>query len=232
MRYARNRNIFAYTFTPRTITGCWLSSPPNSTSIHVLAYHRKTIDHLELEHAYIFNPTRIAALTASWYRATKQTMPIGYALVGPAIQEKITPLATAHPTFNQLPIAHSPHMQWEYTYLYSYDQAHYFYLCGIQKTLLFQYQLLSINTQLPLQILTTQSMALLNAYRLLFGTAFRPSQLALALTKCKQNIEQLFSRDDLARLLTFPSQAHPMPRDTIPLLVSCGLFAEQFHEQN
>jgi hypothetical protein len=80
--------------------------------------------------------------------------------------------------------------------------------------------------QLPLHIITTHGMALLTTYRLLFGTTFRPSQLAIALTKCKQSIEQLFSRDDVARLLTFPSSFSPTTKDIIPLLVSCGIFAE------
>jgi hypothetical protein len=92
--------MFAYTFTPRTITGCWLSSSPEHTKIRVLAYHTKTIDHLELEYGYIFNPTRIASLLASWYHATKQTMPIGYALLNPSIQEKIIPCTNAHPTID------------------------------------------------------------------------------------------------------------------------------------
>ncbi len=227
MRFIRSRNLFAYTFTPRTITGCWLSSSPGSTSFKVHSYHKKTIDHLELEHLYIFNPTRIAALITSWYHAAKQTMPIACTLVGPSVQEQIIPLATAHPTDDQLPIILAPHLQWEYTYLYSYDMAHYFYLCGITKPLLFQYQLLGITTQLPFRTITAQGLALLTAYRFIFGAAFRPAQLATALTKCDTNIEQLFTRDDLERLCILPSPIDYTQTDAIPLLASCGLFAHE-----
>ena len=227
MRFIRSRNLFAYTFTPRTITGCWLSSSPGTTSFKVHSYHKKTIDHLELEHLYIFNPTRIAPLLTSWYHATKQTMPIACALVGPSVQEQIIPLTTAHPTPDQLPIIIAPHLQWEYTYLYSYDMAHYFYLCGITKPLLFQYQLLGITTQLPFTTITTQGLALLTAYRFIFGTAFRPAQLAMALTKCDTSIEQLFSRDDLERLCILSPHIDATERDAIPLLTSCGLFANE-----
>ncbi len=226
MRFIRSRNIFAYTFTPRTITGCWLSSSPATFSFKVESYHTQTIDHLELEHGYIFNPTRLIPLLTSWYTATKKSMPIACALVGPSIQEKIIPLPTAHPTPDQLPIIHAPHLQWEYTYLYSYDAAHYFYLCCLKKTLLFQYQLLGIRAQLPLHTITTQGIALLTAYRFIFGAAFRPAQLAMSLTKCNR-LEQLFSRDDLDRLCTITSPLSITTVDTIPLLVSCGLFANE-----
>jgi hypothetical protein len=227
MRQPQNHNVFAYIFTPRIITGCWLSLHRENNRIQLRSYHKKIIDHLELEHLYIFNPTRIGSLIASWYHATKQKMPIAYALAGPSIYEKIVPTTTAHPTPNQLPISPALHLQWEHAYLYSYDSAHYFYLCGIQKTLLFQYQLLAIRMQLPLHSITTQGMALLDIYRYLFGSTYRPAQLAMALTKCNNNIEQLFSRDDLARLLMLPAQYNLSPSDIIPLLTACGLFVAE-----
>lgn len=223
MRLTRSRNIFACIFTPRTITGCWLSLSSTSTPFKVHTYHSKVIDHLELEYLYVFNPTRIGPMLARWYHATKQTMPVICALVGPSIQEHIMPLTAINPTHDQLPINHAPHLHWEYTYLYSYDNAHYFYFCGITKPLLFQYQLLGITSQLPIHSITTQGLALLMAYRFIFRTAFRPAQLAIALAQCNTSIEQLFSRDDLGRLCTLPSSMNNA--DIIPLLAACGLFA-------
>ncbi len=105
--------------------------------------------------------------------------------------------------------------------------AHYFYICSITKPLLFQYQLLGITTQLPLQTITTQGLALLRAYRFIFGSAFRPAQLAMALTTCDTTIEQLLSRDDLGRLCILPSAQSISDADIIPLLTSCGLFANE-----
>lgn len=226
MWFIRTRNLFAYTFTPRTITGCWLSSSPLQTQFKIHTYTKKLIDHLELEHMYIFNPTKVAPLLARLYQTTKKNMPIACTLEGPSVHEEIISVATAHPTPDQLPIQIAPHLQWQYTYLYSYDMAHYFYVCSLLKPLLFQYQLVGIRAQLPLHTVTTQSIALLQAYRCIFGSAFRPAQLAIALSQCDSNIEQLFSRDDLGRLCTIDASLHITDADTIPLLAACGLFAQ------
>jgi hypothetical protein len=232
MRLTKPRNLFTYVFTPHTITGCWLSSSSTTAPLQLHSLYRTTITQLELEHLLVFNPTRIAALISSWYQATDHQMPIVCALSGPLVDEQIIPLPTAHPTSNQLPITHTPHLQWRYTYLYSYDVAHYFYICGITTPLLFQYQLLGITAQLPLQSITSCGIALLRAYRLLFGTAFRPAQLAIAFMQRKHHIEQLFSRDDLARLLHIPSSISIIPSDVIPLITCCGLFAERYYESS
>lgn len=209
------------------VTGCWISSSPLQTQFKIHTYHTKLFDHLELEHLYIFNPTKLTNLFASWYHATKKSIPVACALIGPSIDEQIIAVATAHPTPDQLPLQAAAHIEWQYTYLYSYDMAHYFYLCSMTKPLLFQYQLMSIRAQIPLQTITTQTVALLNAYRAIFGAAFRPAQLAVALATCDTTIEQLFSRDDLGRLCALDSSIPLTEADSIPLLASCGLFASE-----
>ncbi len=227
MRHTQTRNIFACIFTPRAITGGWLSAASNDVQIHLKTYHKRTLDNLELEHSYIFNPTRIAPIISSWYAATKRTMPVVCAVLGPSIAEQILPLSQAHPTIDNFPISHGPHTQWDYSYLYSHDNFHYFYMCSIAKPLLFQYQLLSITTQLPIESITTEGMALLSLYAALFGDAFRPSQLATSLSHCKNSIEQLFSQDDLERVLAIPSTFSITESDTLPLLIACGLFVQE-----
>ncbi len=151
-------------------------------------------------------------------------MPVLCALIGPSIREQIISLPTAHPRIEQLPISHAPHMQWYYNYLYPRDHSHFFYVCGIKKTLLLQYQLLAINNGFDTQLVTTERNALLTLYRSLFGSAFRHSHLGVDMSHRNNIVEHLFSRDDLARILSISPNHDISAHDTIPLLTSCGLF--------
>lgn len=226
MRHNRTRNLFTIIFTPHTLIGCWLSAHPSDTRLHLRSFHKITCDHLELEHLYIFNPSRIQPILSSWYCATNRAMPVAYALLGPSLQEKIVSVSNSNPSPEQLSVTHSLHQSLQYSYLYSYQNLHYFYLCTLPRPLLLQYQLLSINAGLPVAMITTQSFALLTAYRSLFGVAYRPSQLAMALTQCN-SIDQLFFRDDLTRLLSIPAEYTFAMNDYLTLVTSCGLFLQE-----
>lgn len=224
MNHIKSRDIFIYTITPRFITGCILSKKEGSTSFTLHTYHKKIVDYLALEHLYIFNPTYVRTILLSWYPKSNHKLPVACGLLGPSLHEEITPFATMTPLAMDDPYTNPLHMHREYSYLYSYENLHYFYRCAIEQTILFQYKLLSITARLPFHIITTQNIALLSVYRALFGATYRSAQLALALTRCNNSIEDLFSSDDLARLLSIPSSITLSDEDIRPLLVSCGLF--------
>lgn len=224
MRRSRH-NALAILCSPRVIIGASLSQKPSSPQLQLHALFHKKLDHLELEQLTLFNPTAIGALIASWQ--TQSNAPLLCALHGPGLQEQMIFLHTPHPDKGQLPVSHAPHWQWHHTYLYSVDHQHCFYLCGIKKSILFQYQLMAINHNLPLSLLTTERMALLHCYKQLCGTTFRSSQLANDMTTYHNRVERLFFKDDLARILQIPSQI-TIPDDLIlPLLTLCGLFNAQ-----
>ncbi len=223
----QEHNAFVVTVNPRIITCSILCQKPSST-ISLQSHHTLVLDNLELEKLFIFNPTKLASHIRNYYRSySVKTMPVFFALNGPSLYVKIISVTKAHPNIEHFNLSHAPHWMWDYSYLYSYDHRHYFYVCGIKKSLLLQYQLLSINAQLPLRSITTEHMALLQLYRHIFGSAFRHSQLGTALSECNNNIEQLFSKDDLSRVLSIPGGQDITNDDYVPLLTACGLFVSQ-----
>lgn len=222
MRHQLHNSIFALLFSPHTLIGCLLSRTAQKNRLKLHGFHRAPINHLELEHGTVFNPTRIASIISSWYPSTKIPIPVACTLAGPSITEQIMPMPSAHPTIEQFPLSHGPGRKWDFTYLYSLDNYHYFYVSSMLKATLFQYQLLSITTQLPLRTISTNGMALLSLYEHMAGTTYRPSQLAESLGRCR-TIDHLFSHDDLERLVEIPAANPIEDRDVLPLLVACGL---------
>ena len=99
----------AYTIllSPRFIIGAWLERKESSGAIRLVSMHHKKLRHLELERLILFNPTAIGKLIKTWYRNCHQEMPLLFALHGPAIEEHVVSLHSAHPTLSQLPIAHA-----------------------------------------------------------------------------------------------------------------------------
>ncbi len=222
-----NYEAYIVLFSPRSITGVWLESKQSTGTIRLVSMHHKKLQHLELERLTIFNPTAIGTLIKTWYKNCHQAMPLLFALHGPAIEEHVVALHTAHPTPSQFPISHAPHWHWKHTYLYSLDHRHCFYVCGIKKSILFQYQLMAIEQHLPLSLLTTERMALTHCYRSIFGAAYRPAHLAQSMSMHNNRIEQVFFKEDLSRILKLPADMQLNDSLRLPLLTACGLFVMQ-----
>jgi hypothetical protein len=222
-----SHEAFSVIFSPRAITGAFITQNQHNGTLRLRSLHHHRFSNLELERLTLFNPTVVGSLITQWYKESSTTAPLFFALHGPALEEHMLLLHTAHPTNAQFPISHAPHMHWKHTYLYSLDHQHCFYLCGIPKPLLFQYQLMAITHELPLSILTTERMALAHCYRAMNGTAYRSAQLAQALQMHNNRIEQLFFKEDLSRLLLVPTDITITDDARLALLTACGLFAMQ-----
>ncbi len=219
----------AYTviFSPRSITGAWIRRNQATNDLSLLSIEHKRLQHLELERLTLFNPTAIGSLIQTWYQKCNATVPLLFALHGPTTEEHILSLHTAHPNPSHFPVSHAPHLQWKHTYLYSLDHHHIFYLCGIPKPILFQYQLMAIEHHFPLTILTTERMALTHCYRHMYGTAYRRAQLAQSMDTHNNRIERLFFKEDLSRILKLPPDMQLKDNQRLPLLTACGLFVMQ-----
>ena len=224
----KQHSTFVITITPRTITYSHLSRSTNEPIIQLQSHNTEIFDTLELEKLIVFNPTIITNQIQNQYRAVaNQSIPVLIALNGPSLFAKIISSSKAHPSLDQLNLPHTPHMQWAHRYLYSHDHRHYFYVCGLPQQILLQFQLVSITAQLPLRLISTEHMALLHLYRYLSGAAFRHSELGAALAKRNNNIEQLFSPDDLTRVLSIPTSQAAANENPIPLLTARGLFISE-----
>ncbi len=151
------------------------------------------------------------------------------ALSAPLIHEQLLRLSTASPSTDEVAIPALKKMLWDYRYLHTLDDGQsLFYLCGISRPALFSQQLLSQKTKLHLMNLTSSYMALIQAYRTLFGHAFRRSQLALDLITHNYALEKSIANDSIARLLKIDPALNLDMRDhKISLLTMIGLFNQE-----
>ena len=118
-------------------------------------------------------------------------------------------------------------MIWDYRYLHMLDDGKYlFYVSGIKYADLFSYQLIAHALELNLLSITSAYMALLHAYRALFGPAYRESQLALDIIKTHYKIKgRSLSADSIARLIHIhPNITIDVDKEKVSLLTMIGLY--------
>jgi hypothetical protein len=125
------------------------------------------------------------------------------AIEAPLIHEQLIRLPHASPGPADFKTPLLKKMVWDYRYLHALEDngQHLFYVCGIQRPTLFAYQLLAHTSNLHLASMTSSYMALLQAYRAIFGPSFRSSQLALDMIKHHYQLQNVLSADSIARLL-------------------------------
>lgn len=154
---------------------------------------------------------------------------LAIALSSPLIHEQLVRLSTASPTVQELAHPALQKMFWDYRYLHTLDDGQsLFYLCGISRPALFTHQLLAQKSQLHLVNITSGYMAIVQAYRMLFGTAFRRSQLAIDLMAHNYALEKSISADSIARLLKIsPVLDLDSTEDKVSLLTMIGLFNQE-----
>ncbi len=232
-----NKNeLVTITINPHRLICSWIRPSKKHAPLELKAYQEFPLPNLELEKLVIFNPTRIKKHINSFLASNKLlNARIACTLAGPSINERLVTCARAHPDKKEIIKSQKQHWHWEYCYLYPHDNGKFvFYRCGIPRPLLFQYQLLATTTGFNLSKITTERMALFTLYRHLWGTAFRPSQFALHMAQHNNMIEQLFSPDTLARVLSIDMHSIPMDDALLPLLTACGLYISerQFHERH
>ena len=158
---------------------------------------------------------------------------LGIAITAPYIHEQLVRLSHATPSVKDFACPTLSKMLWDYRYLHALDDnQHLFYVCGITRPTVFTYQLLSYKTKLNLTRLTSSYMALLYAYRTLFGPAFRQSQMALDMVRTDYQIENALSLDSIARLLHIPAHVSiDLSHEKIPLLTIIGLYNQERNSQ-
>jgi hypothetical protein len=124
----------------------------------------------------------------------------------PFIYEELVRLSSANGSWNdfQTPALHS--LLWDFRYLHPLINGdHLFYVCGISRPTLFSYQLLATQNKLHIVTISSWYNTLMQAYRMLFGPAFRISQLAIDMERTEYRLEESLRIDSIARLLHIPA---------------------------
>lgn len=224
LMHAPKNNALTLLCSPSSIFACHISSHANK-QINIENITHVQFNYLELERLIVFNPTRISHIINE-LRAlfNLKKAPIFLALYGPTIKDECISVTDANPALTQFPISHAPHWQWDYCYLYPYDHSYCFYLCGIPREIILQFQLMALQNNWNLSYISSERMVLLQLYKYMYAYAYRPSQLGIHMQQKNNNINLLFTPDDLARVAHIDKSIEIKDTYIGPLLSSCGLF--------
>ena len=204
---ALEHKLVSIDFSPEALVCSWIEKTNNGTAALTLrAYKRFPLINLELEKLILFNPTVIKEHICSFLEEHNLTDAfIAFILHGPTIVEQFVAMPTSTPHYVDFGIANNARsVLWEYRYLYPNDHGQFvFYVYTAPRSLILQYQLLAVAARCNLITMTTRTMMLLSAYKNIFGAVFRRSQLAVDMTRCNNNIEDIITIDTLNRMVNF-----------------------------
>lgn len=220
--------LVTITFHPQRLTCSWIESTGKRAPLSLRAYKQYPFTNLELEHLVVYNPTRIKQHIVEFLHTYKLTNAcIIFGLCGSGIKEKFITVSSAQPSRDNFNIPHTKQIYWDCCYLYPNDTGQFvFYVFTLPHYLLFQYKLLAIHSSLNLIKIAPVRMALFQAYKFLYGQAFRQGQLAKDMIRYHQRIEHVFTPDIINRIIAIPhavDKHHELPY----ILEACGLFVSE-----
>lgn len=192
-------NVVAIIITPNSIHCGWITT------------YKKNYLYLS---AYEMHPIECNIIPAIRHRITqfveKHRLQHSFcvvALSAPLMYEELVRLSKASPILIDFSNKSLFQLLWDYHYLHGLDDGnHLFYVRGIKKSVLFEYELLAKQADLLLTAVTSQYAAQLNAYARVYGPAFRQSQRTLDLIKYEYKIAQSLKKETLAHLLKIDTQ--------------------------
>lgn len=149
------------------------------------------------------------------------------ALQAPLIHEDLVKLSTASPSpadFSHTPVAS---LIWDYTYLHGLDDGtHMFYVRGIKKSVLLEYELIARHANLILTTLTSAYAAQLTAYTRVHGKSFRQTQRAVDLIKHNYQIAHSLPATRMEQLLSINNT---LDADRIDINTKATLIGMYYH---
>lgn len=215
--------LVSISFSSDAIICSWIQKTKTASAPLILrAYQHYSLHNLECVRLIPFNFIEIKKHIHFFLsRYGLQNAFIVFCLDGIAEKYVTLPTSTPHRTDFDMPKNNS--IQWEYRYLYSdHDGQHIFYVYTVPQSLILQYKLLAIALQCNLIGITTKTAALLDAYKHIFGTAFRKSQLAVDMMRHDNDIRALITDDAVRRMVSFSSDVIKGEYSTIA--AACGMF--------
>jgi len=223
------QELCTISFSPDSIACSWIQKTNNGLApLELRAYQRYQLDNLELVHGTIFSPTVVAQyVNAFLHEQNRKNSFVVLSVEGSAIDEQFIALPTSTPHSTDFNIVYSSNSVWGYRYLYPNDAGQFvFYVYSVPRSLVLQYQLLAIKVGCNFIAITTKNMALLSAYKHLFGAAFRRSQLAVDMMHCNNTIDELISSEILKRIIKVPIEV-AVHSERSYIATACGLFFDE-----
>lgn len=222
------RELCTISLSADSIACSWVQKTDKGRApLFVHAYQRHNFDVAEFERNVLFNPTVIKRQIVSFLREyNKNNAFVTMSLDGVAVIERFVALSSSTAHLADFSFAQSSNNVWGYRYLYPNDHGQFiFYVYSVPRSLILQCQLIVSSVSCNLITLTTKNMALFNAYKYLFGAAFRTSQLAIDMIRHNNEMDKLIAVDVLKRIV----QTHQVDiaQERLYIAQACGLFCDE-----
>jgi len=191
---------------------------------HLKDYQKTELNDLQLEHLIVFNPSSIESFIDQFTKKHNLKKPYTFfCLKGPSLFESTVTTKTSTPEFEEFNLPDKKNIITHSMYLYpSQDGQCRFYIAGIKRELIFQFQLLALRSNLNLVRISPATLGMLQLYKKLKGTDFRHSQLGMDLEQNNLQFDQLVDQAHLDMLKN--SSTHAIENESGHILPALGLF--------
>lgn len=154
---------------------------------------------------------------------------LSISVASPGVYEELVSLSTANATAHDFQNITLNTLLWDYRYLHPLSNGeHLFYVCGISRPALFSYQLLATENQLHIAAISSWYNTLMQAYKTIFGPAFRTSQLAIDMEHTGYHLEKHLHADSISRLLKInPTVTIDREKEKKSLISMIGLYYQE-----
>jgi len=191
----------------------------------LIGYHVASIPAGAIGSTRIYNPTLVCNIIRSFAGSDVGRLSLVVSLSDTMATQEIVAYPHTCPELQAGVTPGAAEYRWQHCYLYPDNRGKFvFYACGISRGSCLQWQLIAQMVGASLSVLIGDRMPALALYQVLYGDAFRQSQLAVHMARTNQAIEKLFTSDTLARFLFVPRAVAIDRTDALqPLLTTCGL---------
>lgn len=178
----------------------------------------------------LFNTTWIGSCITSFLKAYRlQHAFITFMPDATSVTHGFVACATSHPASLEFDPYRTKDTMHAYHYLYPNEEHRFvFYWYRIAHTLLMQYSCIIIRELFNCIAITPRFCALLAAYTMIQGVAFRPSQLALDMQKVNNRISLYFTKDMINRCVQgIDMSIQNEHEQLLDIISACGLLYMQ-----
>ena len=227
--------IITLSLSPTELALAWITKEKKRNKPALKALKKIPITNCAFENNVVFNPTFLYSHVADFltYHSLHNAF-ITCALSGPTIFENIVAFTTTTPTPGDLNLENSHKKIWNTHYLYPTENAQFqFYVAGIPRELLFQYQLFTQSVSLNVLTITTPFAAQLQTYQHIHNNAVRQEQLAYDMKQYNNDLSKTLTTNSLEQLVRIDSANYYIDeKKDMPLLHTlAGLyFAEKLSD--
>ncbi len=198
---SRHTDIGALIINGQSISLGYIRSS-SSDHAELKKYTTIALSNYDIRDGVIYNTARFQKIVEDFFHQLPRSAALAVVIGSPHIKQEF--LYTSHSSLQagDVSFAARENHIWQHEYLYpGEDAGFYHYVSGLHPSLLYQYQ--SLVHQLHRDVARIESLfsASLKAYKRLYAGAYRALQLRQDLTQHNGQLMNIFSRDNIMRLM-------------------------------